>query len=307
MRLIFKENKQRGLLKEEKDARKLTWKELSNYLCLDKGRLISYFYEECALPKDIFNKLNLRNKYRKFILREEEDNWGQIKGGKVSKGNTKEIKLPKNSRRLAEFYGIMLGDGNLTKIKGHKRGTYSIRIVGDSRNDKKYLTRYVKPMIKELFDITPRVGKFKDSNAVFIEAVSKKLVEFLEQKEFKPGDKIRNVVGIPSWIKKNPRFLKSCLRGLYDTDGSFYRLANQNSHQINFSNRNSRLLNEVRDSLILLGIFPSNITKGKEINITKKSELRKFIKLIGFSNPKHLNKIDAERIAPSSSGQILSA
>ena len=115
MGLIFKENKQRGLLKEEKDARKLTWKELSNYLCLDKGRLISYFYEECALPKDIFNKLNLRNKYRKFILREEEDNWGQIKGGKVSKGNTKEIKLPKNSRRfssLNEFTEAAIGKPN---------------------------------------------------------------------------------------------------------------------------------------------------------------------------------------------------
>jgi len=88
------------------------------------------------------------------------------------------------------------------------------------------------------------------------------------------------------------------LRGLYDTDGSAYKLTNQNSYQINFSNKNRRLLEEVRDSLISLGIFPSNITKGKEINITKKSELAKFLKLVGFHNSKHLDKVKMWKIAP---------
>ena len=39
-----------------------------------------------------------------------------------------------------------------------------------------------------------------------------------------------------------------------DTDGSVYKITGQNSHQINFSNRNRFLLNDVRNSLIYLGI-----------------------------------------------------
>ena len=100
------------------------------------------------------------------------------------------------------------------------------------------------------------------------------------------------------WISSNPLFLRRCIRGLYDTDGSVYKLTNQDSHQINFCNYNWHLLSETRNALVSLGIQPSKISKGKEINITKKSELRKFLNTIGFSNKKHLNKIKMWKIAP---------
>lgn len=47
----------------------------------------------------------------------------------------------------------MLGDGNSNRTKGHKIGTYMIRIVGHSELDKEYLMDYVKPLIERLFDI----------------------------------------------------------------------------------------------------------------------------------------------------------
>ena len=199
----------------------------------------------------------------------------------------------------------MLGDGNSNKTKAYKIGSYSIRIVGDIRKDNKYLLNYVKLIIERLFKIKVRTGKFKKTNAMLIEAHSVRLIEFLEKLGFKPGNKIKNQLEIPLWIKNNEEYLKACLRGLYDTDGSIYKLTNQNSYQINFSNSNSVLLNDVKNGLRQLGIYCSEITKGKEINITKKSELRKFLKLIGFSNSKHLDKVKMWKIAPSSSGQIL--
>jgi intein/homing endonuclease len=163
---------------------------------------------------------------------------------------------------------------------------------------------FLIPLIERLFNIKARISALKTSNALFVEAVGKNIVSFLESKGFKPGDKIRNKLRIPSWIKQNPHYLSACLRGLYDTDGCVYKLTNQNSHQISFSNRNRGLLEDLREGLITLGISPSHITKGKETNITKKSELAKFLKLVGFHNSKHLDKVKMWKIAPSSSGQI---
>lgn len=297
MRLLFEKDKQKELIKKFRKEKDITQKELAKFLNLKEGRLKSYFDESSLIPEEVYKKLDKKKEFSEFIIEKKEEGWGRKLGGKNSMGKTKEINFPEESANLAEFYGIMLGDGNSTRLKGYKIGTYMIRIVGDLNKDREYLMNYVKPLIERLFKIKVRIGKFK-SNAMFVEAHSKKLIDFLESKGFKPGDKIRNNLGIPKWIKSTPRFLRSCLRGLYDTDGSVYKITNQNSHQINFCNYNQRLLSEAREAIKSLGITPSKITKGQEFNITKKSELTKFLKTIGFSNSKHLNKVKMWKIAP---------
>ena len=304
MRILLKKGKQKELIKNFKIKNNLTWNQLSSLLKIKCSRFMTYYNEDSLIPFRLYFILDKDNKYARYIIEKKGENWGQEKGGRLSKGKTKMINLPKESKELAEFYGAMLGDGNSNKTKGYKKGTYMIRIVGDIRKDNEYLTNYVKPLIEKLFNIGVRVGKFKKTNAMFIEAHSVLLIDFLEKLGFKPGNKIKNQLEIPKWIKDNKFYLKACLRGLYDTDGSAYQLTNQNSYQINFSNSNSVLLNDVKNGLRRLGIYCSEITKGDEINITKKSELRKFLKLIGFSNSKHLNKVKMWNIAPSSSGQI---
>lgn len=303
MRLIFEKGKQRELIEREKGN--FSYAQFSKMLGLKESRLKSYFYEESSLPSELFLRLKHHKEFERFILEKRGDSWGQSKGGKISVGSTKEISIPKESEDLAEFYGIMLGDGNSNSTKGHKIGTYMIRIVGHSELDKEYLMHYVKPLIERLFDIKVKDGKFKSANAMFLQAHSLKLVEFLNEKGFIPGDKMKNQLGIPNWIQKDDGRLKACLRGLYDTDGSAYKLTNQNSYQINFCGKNQILLRDVREALLSLGINASKVSKEKDIYITKKEELRKFLKLVGFHNPKHLNKIKMWNIAPSSSGQIL--
>ncbi len=192
----------------------------------------------------------------------------------------------------------MLGDGNLTKIKKYKIRVYQIKIVGDSRHDKDYLVNFVKPLMENLFKIKVNLYKPKVANALYLSSTSKRLVEFLETKGFKPGNKITNKLGIPQWIKSNNNYLRACIRGLFDTDGCIYKLTNQNSYQICFTNYNPILLNDVRNSLIYLGIKPSKITKNRDIMITKRSELQRFLKEIRFSNFKHLNKAKLWNLAP---------
>lgn len=296
MRLKFVTGKQKELINQFRIVNNLSWRELCNVLNIKYGRLIAYFNETSLMDEKIYVKLDKEEKYGKFILERLEENWGKKKGGINSIGRTKKINMPVDSLELAEFYGIMLGDGNSHKTNYYnsrkdKRGTFMIRIVGDSRLDYDYFVNYVKSLIEKLFEIKVRMGKFKNSNAIFLEAHGTKIVEFLEGKGFPPGNKIKNKLRIPEWIKNNKQYLKSCLRGLYDTDGSVYKLTGQNSHQICFTNANQGLLQDVVDSLLSLRINCSKISKGKDIYITKKSELRKFLKLINFSNDRHLKKV----------------
>ena len=88
---------------------------------------------------------------------------------KSQKGNTKKINFTKDSEKLAEFYGIMLGDGNSNRVKDYKIGTYVIRIVGDSKFDRDYLVNYVKPLVEGLFKIKAKIRKFKSKRAMSIE------------------------------------------------------------------------------------------------------------------------------------------
>ncbi|MAH03676.1 hypothetical protein CMI39_02730 [Candidatus Pacearchaeota archaeon] len=295
MRLKFVDGKQKELIKEFKNKNSLTWKELANFLKIKGGRLKAYVDETSLIPEKVFKKLDKDNKYFKFIIEKKDNNWGRKKGGKNSLGNTKKINIPKDSEQLAEFYGAMLGDGNshrtrYYKTRNERRGVYVIRIIGDSKLDKKYHLEYLKPLIEKLFNVRVNSKFFKNSNTMLIEAHGTRLVEFLEKKGFPPGNKIKNKLNIPRWIKENKNYLKVCLRGLYDTDGSVYKLTGQNSHQICFTNFNQGLLQDVRESLLELGVNCSKISK-KDIYITKKSELRKFLKLVGFRNFRHLKKV----------------
>lgn len=293
MRLVLEKGKQKELILKAKGTQ--TWKELSEKV----GIAATYLQndvksERVLLDENKYHELCelAQENYDKIIIAKLKDNWGKSKGGKnPSGGNTIKINIPSESVELSEFYGIMLGDGNLTIKKEYKIGTYQIRIVGDSRNDKEHLMSYVKPMIEKLFRIKVVYWKAKNQNALVLVVTSKELASFLENKGFKSGDKIRNQLTIPDWIKEKNEFLKACLRGLYDTDGSVYQLTNQNSYQILFTNYNRTLLEEVRNSLLKIGIGVSQISRNRDITITKKSELRKFLNEVGFSNSKHLNKV----------------
>lgn len=294
MRVILKKGKQRELLIESKHNR--SWKELALLLKINENYLTRDIKnEKVSLDFKVYNTLcELSNKsFDKYIINKLTDNWGKEKGGRISTGNTKQIILPKKSNRLAEFYGIMLGDGNVTKIKGYKLGTYQIRIVGDSRYDKEYLLNFVKPLIEKLFGVKVNTYLYKDANALSLNAYGKKLVEFLENLGFKPGDKIKNHLNIPKWIKENKDYLKVCIRGLIDTDGSVHRMSKKdwNLIRINFRNYNKRLITDVRNGFITLNFHPSKIIHENIFYISRQSEVKKYLKEIGFSNRKHRDKI----------------
>jgi intein/homing endonuclease len=217
-------------------------------------------------------------------------------------GKVTVISTPKNDEKLAEFIGIMLGDGNIFSLKsGKKISVHSIRIAGDSRNDAEYLTNFVAPLTENLFHIKPKIFDHKHFNCTYVAVYSIQLVRFLGTHGLKPGNKIKNKLSIPAWVWNDKKSLKACLRGLVDTDGSVYELSPnwKGLYQLSFKSKNKRLLNDVRDAFLQLGFCISKITRNDSVCLTKKTELMKYYKEVGFNNPKHRMKIERSfKISP---------
>ncbi|MEK6948261.1 MAG: LAGLIDADG family homing endonuclease [Nanoarchaeota archaeon] len=202
----------------------------------------------------------------------------------------KNIKIPKKDVFLAEFVGIMLGDGNIYCSK--EKGVYQIKVTNNSETDKEYLLNYVRPLAKKLFGVDGTISFDKNRKGINLRIAGIELFKFLLSIGLVEGDKIINEVTIPKWVKENNVLLIACLRGLFDTDGTIFQ-ANKIRYpkrlNIGFKNNNKKLLFEVRDSLISLGFHPTN-TKRNAIFLCRSNEIKLFMKNIGFSNIKHSSK-----------------
>src|SRR3989344_4604348 len=208
-------------------------------------------------------------------------------------GAPKTIKIPKKDKYLAEFLGILFGDGNSYQlIKGTKIRVYSITITGDIRKDLGYFKNFIRPLIKKLFGLDTRFKKLK-SNGVQIIADGVNLIKFLEIEGFPPGDKIKNRLKVPKWIRKNKVLTIAFIRGLIDTDGSIFRMSNKDPNllRISLTNYIPNLLDDVRKDLIKLGFHPSKIISNKHFFLSRKKDIKRYTQMIGFSNPKHIKRL----------------
>ena len=96
---------------------------------------------------------------------------------------------------------------------------------------------------------------------------------------------------IPKEFFKDKNLLKSCIRGLIDTDGGIYR-HHARSVQTVFYNNDLNLIKSLHKALNLLGYGPK-ITREKRgayhLNLFTEDS-KKYFKEIGFNNPKNIIK-----------------
>ena len=172
---------------------------------------------------------------------------------------TQKIHIQKRNKKLAEFIGIMLGDGGIFV----NRDVSQVTVTSNFETEERYLTEHVTALTKELFRVRVRWYKQKDSKAFRLKLNSVKLIKFLLESGLVAGNKVKNNVGIPGWIKLNLYLLRACLRGLFDTDGSVFRMSQRDSDlpRISFVNNSKRLLEDVRSGLIGLGFSPSKMIR----------------------------------------------
>ena len=257
-------------------------------------------------------KVGGRNKFLKYgsvtgderYRKEKWEEWwkkvGQYKKNAPGFQSLIKIKIPRKSRLLAEFIGIMLGDGNISP--------YHIGITLSSE-EKEYI-QYVENVIAELFDVMPKKVKHKSAKAVTIVVNRRLLVNFCQQVGFEMGNKVMHQIDIPTWIKNNKVFSRECIRGLFDTDGCFFlhRYISKGKKysylKIAFTSASLPLLSSVAETLINFG-FNVRISKNhKDVQIEDSKYVLKFINEIGSHNFKHLEKIKKWKVAGAVNGTV---
>lgn len=201
---------------------------------------------------------------------------------------TKPINKPIFSSALAEFVGILLGDGGISKRQV---------VVTLHRHDDKAYSDYVRRLIEKLFHIVPGIYRNKKSLADSIVISRTELVKFCVDKlGLKIGDKVRQQVGAPLWVKDKKSYSIACLRGLVDTDGCVIKHQYSAKGKIycykklSFTNSSVPLLQFVFEILSDLGMSPRATKNGKEVRIESQADMERYFCIVGSNNQKHLNR-----------------
>jgi intein/homing endonuclease len=201
-----------------------------------------------------------------------------------------------NEERLAEFVGIMLGDGSIgqynTKVKDKIKIHRRVKVTLDSRN-KEYIN-YVATIMKEILRVEPKVYFRKGENAVDISTYRKDALKFvINVIGLKFSPKWNNMV-VPEQLRKGKLGLM-VLRGLFDTDGCLSMFNNNGTIYPRIEIRLSpspaqEQINSILDEYDFHYKIQSQ-DKGKtRIRISGINELNKWFELIGSSNPIHIKK-----------------
>lgn len=191
---------------------------------------------------------------------------------------TRKVIIPNSySIDLAEFFGIMLGDGHISPTQ---------IIVTLGTKELEYVS-HVSEIMEKVFATKPSIftrpapnRNDKYRNVYFGSVV---LVRWL-LKEGLVHDKAKEQVDIPRWIFLNENYMKAFVRGFFDTDGSIYKL--RFGIQISFTNHSTPLLESLHSVLIKLGYSPSRVSV-RRIYITRVKDVKRFFEEISPQNSKH--------------------
>jgi len=198
----------------------------------------------------------------------------------------KKIRYTRRSVYLAEFIGIMLGDGGVSN-------DYQISISFNPKQDLKY-AYYLQRLIAKLFLVSSTVRIREKYGTGDIIVTGRNLVEFLNRQGIKKGNKVVGKIDIPRWIWSSERFKIACLRGLVDTDGCFYRhkyIVNGKRYtylKMCLTSYSPPLFKSATVILKDLGLQPKNTAKNR-VYIYSLSNLHKYFKIAGTNNPRYFH------------------
>lgn len=187
---------------------------------------------------------------------------------------------------LAEFVGIMLGDGHLAR--------YQLIITLHAETDKQY-SLFVSSLIKNLFNVPVKIHRRQGSQALVLIVSRVELVKLCKKIGLIAGDKIKNQIDIPAWIKKSEKYSISCLRGLVDTDGCVFSHRYRSGSRyyaykkISFTSYSEPLRRSVFDIMKRIGLKP-RFAQRRDIRLDRKGCVRRYFDVVGTNNPKHLNR-----------------
>lgn len=199
-----------------------------------------------------------------------------------NRSHRKQAILPQYSEELAEFFGIMMGDGGIGN-------PWQANITLNSIKDANY-AKYVSELCSKLFGITPAVRKRKTRNALVLSLASTSVVDFLVKNGLIRGNKLKAGLKIPKWILEKPSYKKACVRGLMDTDGCMFTHTHKVSGKIykniglGFVSYSPELVFQVVDIFAEFGIIGHISKRGRDVTLYQESAILKYLKVFNTSN-----------------------
>ena len=232
-----------------------------------------------------YGKIPVDESFRKMKRQQWWEKEGKHRKDYIT--SPREVSFPKRGSSLAEFCGIMLGDGGITD--------YQVTITLNLKDDVEYAV-FVVDMCKKLFGFLPSVYLREDVNTRTIVFSSVEIIHFLtEGTHLVKGNKVKHQISIPNWIMAKKSYQIACLRGLVDTDGSiFTHRYTVNGKQyaykkLSFASASEPLKNDVYTILEVLGMKPRFAGKF-DVRLDSKVDMRTYFNLVSSSNPKHLKR-----------------
>lgn len=319
-RIFFKNKEDRDFFFLELKTVFTTYKNLAHFLGICRNILEKYRSGELTLSEEKFNQLLPQLSIKSALIINEkisrcDANWGSIKGGlilslthpeilakgrKVLMESKKEkFKINQNlllNREIAEFLGAFSGDGFTATYSKKAHGkTYLTEYTGHNGLETDYYTRTLIPIIKRNFNsnISPYI-KTKD-NTIRLDIYSKELYFLLTQRfSYPPGKKVYSFQVPKEILEASPEIKGAFLRGLFDTDGCVFfdfRKAYRNPYpRLQLSLQNELAIQQVYSLLEELHLNPT-LSKKTMIQINGIYFVKLFLKMVGFSNQKHINRI----------------
>ncbi len=187
-----------------------------------------------------------------------------------------DVRIPSEySANLAEFFGIMLGDGHISRFQ---------TVVTLGTKELEYVA-YVASLMESLFNVPATIIVRSDGyRDVYIGSVT--LTTWLRS-EGLVHNKVAQQVDVPSWIFDKPEYMVAFLRGFFDTDGSIYKL--RHGIQISLTNKSLPILHSLRRMLLALQYRPSEVGSWR-VYLTRRPDIARFFAEIQPANAKHLRR-----------------
>lgn len=230
--------------------------------------------------------------------------FNSFKGVFSKKDVQKGLSIPSQATpELAYLLGTLVGDGNIC-VRPSKND-YRVKCVGNPHDEKEFYNKVISPLFKSVFGIQIKT-KYQDSNKTYGYYIySKALVTFLTEVCDLPIGVKYSQLRIPTIVKK-PHLIIHFLRGLADTDFCVTFKGKRKIPVIVGSSKSESFMKEASAELKKLGFsfyevynyklndsrFKSGYSLINKIEISSKNSVLLWMNLIGFSSPKHIEKIE---------------
>lgn len=198
------------------------------------------------------------------------------------KSHRKDVLIPVPSIKLAEFFGIMLGNGGINN-------PWQANVTVNAVADRQY-ANHVADLMRELFGVVPALRPRKDRKALVISLASTSAVDFLVGQGLPRGNKLKAGLRIPDWILGKRMFRIACMRGLMDTDGGLYihehLIGGKKYRNIGlcFTSYSEPLLAQVAHIFEEFRFMPHIGSRGRSIYLYQAEEIARYLKVFGTSN-----------------------